>query len=435
MTEKEFRAIYDTSGWVRDMDITDGPCPTITASSHCQFKIAQKDGPFMKRRKKVAKPLYQVPTMKEIVDIPFNGIKVASTFSGAGGSCTGYRMAGCRVVWANEFVPAAQASYKANASHHCILDGRDIREVQAIDVLRATKLERGELDIFDGSPPCQAFSMAGKREKGWGDSKKYEGGAKQKNEQLFFEYIRLVEGIKPRSFIAENVSGLVQGTAKGFFLEILKRLKDCGYQVECKVLDAAWLGVPQHRRRAIFVGVRNDLKTAPVFPKPLAYQYSVRDALPWLAKVSMRNFNNESVDITNDPCSAILTTARGSGFHREHSEIVDAENVTKVRIPEGFTKNENWVSAESRPYHTVGTSPNSGNGHNNNGGKAEFQTASGDIKRRKFRIEELKRICAFPDDFILEGRYAQQWERLGNSVPPLMMRAVVRELCSKVLLK
>ena len=71
------------------------------------------------------KPAYRVPLMAEIAALPWNGFKVASTFSGAGGSCLGYRMAGFKVVWANEFVPMAQESYKANATPDCVLDGRD----------------------------------------------------------------------------------------------------------------------------------------------------------------------------------------------------------------------------------------------------------------------------------------------------------------------
>jgi DNA (cytosine-5)-methyltransferase 1 len=84
--------------------------------------------------------------------------------------------------------------------------------------------------------------------------------------------------------VAENVSGLVKGVAKGYFLEILAKLKACGYRVGCKVLDAQWLGVPQARQRTIFVGVREDLGKEPVFPKPLAYRYSLREALPWIVR-------------------------------------------------------------------------------------------------------------------------------------------------------
>src|SRR3954468_11347825 len=127
----------------------------------------------------IAKPPFRIPPMPEIDAIPWNGLTVASTFSGTGGSCLGYRMAGYRVAWANEFVPEAQRSYKANARPGSIMDGRDIRTVKASEILAAIGMARGDLDLFDGSPPCQAFSTAGQRDKKWGTDKTYEHGAKQ----------------------------------------------------------------------------------------------------------------------------------------------------------------------------------------------------------------------------------------------------------------
>lgn len=321
------------------------------------------------------KPPYRVPTMQEIREIPWNGLKVASTFSGCGGSCTGYRMAGYKVVWANEFVPAAQASYKANAAEDCYLDCRDIRDVKPEEILSRIGIRQGELDLFDGSPPCQAFSTAGKRDKGWGKNKTYEHGAKQQNEKLFDEYIRLLRGLMPKTFVAENVSGLIKGTAKGYFLEILRELKESGYRVACKVLDAQWLGVPQQRQRTIFVGVREDLKKEPVYPKPLSYQYSLKEALPWVKSSVFDPRGKFNVQQNN-----------GASPHC----CITLANKTHIKIT----------------------------------------TETG---RRKFTVSELKRICAFPDDFILCGSYSQQWERLGNSVPPVMMRAVAEVIRDKIL--
>ncbi|CAG0978075.1 partial Modification methylase HaeIII, partial [Gammaproteobacteria bacterium] len=228
------------------------------------------------------KPPYRVPSMAEIAAVPDNGLRVVSTFSGCGGSCLGYRMAGYRVLWASEFIPAAAEVYRAN--HPTTpLDTRDIRKVQPAEILAATGLKVGEVDVVEGSPPCASFSTAGKREKHWGKAKPYSDTV-QRVDDLFFEYIRLLDGLKPKVFVAENVSGLVKGVAKGYFLEILARLKACGYRVGVKVLDAQWLGVPQARARTIFIGVREDLGKDPVFPKPLPYRYSLREALPWVVR-------------------------------------------------------------------------------------------------------------------------------------------------------
>ena len=366
--------------------------------------------------RKIEKPPYRVPLMSEIAAIPWNGFKLASTFSGCGGSCLGYRMAGFKVVWANEFVPSAQASYKANCASDSILDCRDIKLVQPSEILAATNLAVGELDILDGSPPCQAFSTAGKRDKGWGENKQYEHGATQKNETLFDEYIRLLRGLQPKVFVAENVKGLVMGTAKGYFLEILAAMKSSGYRVDCRILDAQWLGVPQQRQRAIFVGVRNDLDAMPVHPLPLPYRYSVRDALPWIVDVRQSVFNHKDQRSAKGKPSPTISTA-GLGAARNGRHWI--EMIT------GNNKFGSVCGLPNVPNPTVMAS-----GANKQGGHLR----DGE-KRRSFTIAELRRICAFPDDFVLLGSYAQQWERLGNSVPPLMMKAVAETIRGQVLSK
>lgn len=354
--------------------------------------------------------------MDEIAAIPWNGFRVASTFSGCGGSCLGYRMAGFKVVWANEFVPSAQASYKANCASDSILDCRDIKLVQPSEILAATNLAVGELDILDGSPPCQAFSTAGKRDKGWGQDKQYEHGARQKNETLFDEYVRLLRGLKPKVFVAENVKGLVMGTAKGYFLEILAALKASGYRVDCRILDAQWLGVPQQRQRAIFVGVRNDLDAKPVHPLPFSYRYSVQDVMPWIVDVRQHLFQGkEQRNCIGKPCPTVSTVGIGAARSGQHW----------IEIIIGNNKFESVWGLPNVPNPTVMAS-----GANKQGGYLR----EGE-KKRSFTIAELRRICAFPDDFVLLGSYAQQWERLGNSVPPLMMRAVAETIRDQVLLK
>ena len=366
------------------------------------------------------KPPYRVPSMKEINAIPWNGFNAISTFSGCGGSSTGYRMAGFRVLWASEFIDAARDSYNANKAAYTILDGRDIRQVQPEDILEAIKMRLGELDLLDGSPPCASFSTAGKRETGWGQVKKYSDKS-QRTDDLFHEFIRLLRGIKPKTFVAENVSGLVKGTAKGYFLEILAAMKASGYRVTCKVLDAQWLGVPQQRQRTIFVGVREDLGLDPVHPKPLAYRYSVCDALPWITTIgSSRGFGEAYQILSDRPYHTVGTgPQQGDGLAR----FVDAEtDISRFaigkewdRLKEGeqSAKYFNLVrSSSSRPSPTI-TVP---------AGGISGASVTHPTERRKFTIAELKRICAFPDDFILTGSYAQMWERLGRAVPPVMMK-------------
>jgi DNA (cytosine-5)-methyltransferase 1 len=348
------------------------------------------------------KPPYRVPSMDEIRAIPCNGLKVASTFAGGGGSSTGYRMAGCEVVYANELTAEARDTYAANMAPGTVLDGRDIRAVQPEDILTATGLAVGELDIFDGSPPCVSFSTAGKREKGWGRVTTSHD-ATQRQDDLFHEFARLLKGLQPRAFVAENVSGLIKGTAKGYFLEILRALRACGYRVEAKLLDAQWLGVPQSRQRLIFVGTRLDLDARPAFPMPLAYRYSVRDALPWVinASTAAHGFTKATDLSPAAPAPAPAVPASGGASytgHRVESRVIhDISGIMSVG------------DVTDRPAPSLMA------------GRAASLHMQVGTERRKFTIAELKRICAFPDDYVLTGSYADQWARCGNAVPPVMM--------------
>jgi DNA (cytosine-5)-methyltransferase 1 len=325
---------------------------------------------------------YRVPSMAEVRATPWNGFTCASTFSGGGGSSLGYRMAGFRVLYANEFIPAARDTYAANKADYTVLDTRDIREVKAADILETIGLGQGELDLFDGSPPCASFSTSGTREGGWGKIKDYSG-TRQRTDDLFFEFDRLKRGIMPRTFVAENVSGLVKGTAKGYFLDIMRALRQGGeYRVAARLLDAQWLGVPQARQRLIFVGVRADLGFEPVHPVPHKQWIRLDHILPHIRRVKVGGYANK------------------------------------------------WERAD-RPNPTLMASDatSSPTAYLSSGGFVELA----DGTRRKLTIDEVRLICSFPADFVLTGSFAEQWERMGRAVPPLMMRSVAETIRDQVL--
>lgn len=382
------------------------------------------------------RPPYRVPSMAEIAALPWNGLTVATTFAGAGGSSLGYRLAGFKVVWASEFVEAARAVYEANKASGTIVDGRDVREVDPAALLKTLGLRAGELDVLDGSPPCSDFSTAGKRSKGWGKVKKYSE-TEQRVDDLFFEFVRVLRGLRPKTFVAENVSGLVKGVAKGYFVEILQAMKASGYRVEARLLDAQWLGVPQQRQRIIFVGVREDLKLDPVHPTPLPYRHSVRDAIGAVGRIvggNYANFSQRGAVISKDaPAPAITAGVHGGGPHQFYvepeadiSEQAIGREYDRLNPGEASDRYFNLVrSDQSRPAPTITAS-----GGMNSG----IACAVHPSEKRKFSIAELKRLCSFPDDFALSGTYAQQWERLGRAVPPMMMKAIAEAIRDRVLL-
>ena len=452
----------------RYIDVTNKPMPTIQQSRTVKIRITPPHN-IMKKQKD--KPPYKVPSMAEIEAIPWNGFNVVSTFSGAGGSCLGYRMAGFRVLWANEFVEAAQEVYKLNHPNS-FLDARDIRRIQPNDILEKIGLGIGDIDIFDGSPPCASFSTAGKREAGWGKVKKYSDKT-QRVDDLFFEYTRLLEGLQPKVFVAENVSGLVKGTAKGFFKIILRALKDCGYNVKAKVLDARWLGVPQARQRLIFVGVRNDLSLSPAYPSPLPYLYTVRDALPWIDEIRKGGaFGEYRFENAENVVCDTVGTSPSSGNNKDNTafavktkaihdtkgqfsmgEITDKPSPTvtasgaghwiieKEASMEGYAVGPEWEKlkpgeSSDRYFNLVKPDPDKpAPTVTQAGGFPNTASVTHPTEKRKFSIAELKRICAFPDDFQLTGSYAKQWERLGRAVPPVMMCHIAATVRDEILSK
>lgn len=186
-----------------------------------------------------------------------HGLKVFGTFICGGGSTMGYKLAGFEHLGGVEIDPQVADVYKANHNPK-YLYVEDIRDF-------ADRLEYPadlyNLDILDGSPPCSSFSMAGNREKDWGKEKVFrEGQAKQRLDDLFFDYIKLAKKLQPKVVIAENVKGMLQGNAKAYVKRVKYEFEKAGYKVQLFLLNAASMGVPQKRERVFFICQRNDLK-------------------------------------------------------------------------------------------------------------------------------------------------------------------------------
>jgi DNA (cytosine-5)-methyltransferase 1 len=321
------------------------------------------------------------------------------------------------VLAAVEFVPAAADSYAANKADYTVLLRRDVRGLSADELLDACGLAVGELDVLDGSPPCEPFSTAGQRDKTWNQVRDYSG-QRQRTDDLFFEYARLVDGVRPRVFVAENVTGLVKGRAKGYFKQIMARLRGLGYRVQARTLDASWLGVPQARQRVIIIGVRDDLGVEPAFPEPQAHRFTVRDAIADLldtpdvsAAIIDRGAHSVARRTTID-APAHTVCALGMGVAR-HSDTY----IEQVTTSHGFEPKFKSLDSPATTILASSTAVTSG-----------VLRANG--RRRHLTIPEVQRICAFPDDYVLTGSFQERWERLGDAVPPPMAAAWARALAA-----
>lgn len=355
---------------------------------------------------------------------------VVSTFAGGGGSSTGYRLAGGDILAINEFVEEARNTYKDNYPTTPIVPN-DIKELSGQDFLDLIGLKKGELDILDGSPPCSAFSVAGKlshssdgkHSDGWGQTKKYSDGKIVENiEDLFFEFLRVANDIRPKVIIAENVKGLTIGEAKEYYNRILNEFENIGYEVVSEVMDSRYYGVSQTRQRVIFIAVRQDVADAVglniltmnhLFPEPARTAIPLKDALVGL------EYDDEEVKYLTEKFERTAYWKQtGSKMETFPKKVLTGMDYH----PKGHHFNLKRVSLEV-PAPTLTAM---GNGSTTAGA---FHWS----EPRKLTLGELKRIMSLPDDFKLTGKWNQKAERIGRMVPPLMMKAVAESVYENVL--
>ena len=218
--------------------------------------------------------------------IDYHGKKVFSCFACGGGSSMGYKLAGYEVIGCNEIDPKMMAAYIANHNPKYSY----LEPIQTFKLRNDLPSELYELDILDGSPPCSSFSMAGNRQKDWGKEKKFrEGQVKQELDTLFFDFIDLAKKLQPKVVVAENVKGLLMGSAKSYVRRIYKELDEAGYYVQHWLLDASKMGVPQRRERVFFIALRKDLA------KPFMQVKDMFDTKPYLEL----EFNEQAIPFTD----------------------------------------------------------------------------------------------------------------------------------------
>jgi DNA (cytosine-5)-methyltransferase 1 len=317
-------------------------------------------------------------------------VTVISLFAGCGGSSLGYKLAGFKELLAVEFDKNAIEVFKLNFPGVPIYEG-DISNLSGEDCMKLANIKSGELDILDGSPPCQGFSISG--------SRKFS----DKRNVLFKEYVRLLKELKPKVFVMENVPGLVKGAMKQIFFEMLNDLRNAGYKVKAEILNAKFYNVPQSRERVIFIGIRNDLNIEPIFPKPQTKTITVREAFKNLENKTFPKIVKDNFAIKLFP----LIRPGTSGINGVKNKYFNYSRLD-------WNKPSRTIMKECPGGTSLICHPD---------------------ENRGLTIEEAKRLQSFPDDFEFIGTYKKQWNRIGNSVPPNLMRAIALHIKDNILLK
>lgn len=356
-------------------------------------------------------------------------IKVVSLFSGGGGLDLGFLWENYELIWAIDIERNAVNTYRENIGDHIICE--DINKINLRDIPKA--------DVVIGGPPCQSFSLIGKR------------NSTDERGQLVWRYIEIIDHIKPKAFVFENVTGLLSAKTpdgKKVIDELLIAFRDIGYSLNWKVMNAADYGVPQRRKRVIIVGIYGD--TCFEFPREthsekdqnLLPYVSVKDALDDLPEVTndptrvlnyaKEPFNNyqkrmrhNAINITehlmptmSDLDKYIIKHVKPGGNYMDIPNEVASQRIKRLQREGGRTTCYGRL-LPSAPSYTINTYFN----RPNVGCNIHY------LENRLISIREALRLQSFPDNYKLVSSSKQGKHLIvGNAVPPLLSEAIAKKL-------
>ena len=328
-----------------------------------------------------------------------------SFFAGCGGLCYGITAAGFNIIASNELEDSYKTIYKQNFPNANFLSN-DIKDVSDEEIDRILE-EYPEIDLFAGGPPCQGFSLTGKRD------------VSDKRNTLFSYYLKIASKVKPKVIMMENVKLLTSmKTPEGKLVkdEIIKTFTEIGYRSQFFIVNAADYGVAQNRQRVIFIGVRNDLGLDPEIADRICGEVG-------------ENSTNQPYFSFGDAVSDLefLEAGEKSKSDKYHKAISHPEHVIRwlYDVPEGRSAHDNEDPSLRPPsgYNTtykrqVWDEPG-----------ATVQTTFGmisgcnnvhPIATRSLTVREAMRLQSFPDSFKFEGKEGVVRTTIGNAVPPLL---------------
>ncbi|NMA30689.1 MAG: DNA cytosine methyltransferase [Candidatus Methanofastidiosa archaeon] len=354
-------------------------------------------------------------------------------FAGAGGFSEGVNKAGINIVAAIEFDSQIANTYKYNHPNtQVILD--DIKNISAKTIHNIFQSKKLSCDIIFGGPPCQGFSMAGKR------IRSNTTFLEDVRNYLFKEYIRMVKSLKPLVFVIENVPGILNYNNGSIKEEIYNTFEDIGYKVDSRILCATDYGVPQSRNRAIFIGNRLDVDPSKFFPTPTHDEDSyitVYDAISDLPEVSAgegleKTFYSKNIQLTN--YQKQLISSKGYVFNHESSKhkpqtlkilSMIKQGQTMKHLPKEYQTKSVHSGAYGRmeynkPAYTLTTRLNTPSV-----GRITHPTQDRTITPR-----EAARIQSFPDDYRFLGDITSIGMQIGNAVPPILAQRIAEQILS-----
>lgn len=348
---------------------------------------------------------------------------VISIFSGGGGIDCGFAKAGFDICYSTDFWQPACDTLAENKTSK-LVECKDIREVDYDNVLRQLGMTKDDVDVLAGGPPCPAYSKSRFYRK---DKKR---ALEDENSFTLYEYFRALDELRPKVFFFENVFGFVYKPHQAAFDLLKEKADEFGYDITYKVVNTANYGVPQTRERFICVGVRRDLGVQFVFPEETHFNPE-KNSLSDEQKENMKPWVtcSEAIgDLDYDLPEDELMQAGSK--HKDLLKLVPpGDNYLYFTAERGYPepifkwRSRYWSFllklSPDRPSWTIQAS------FSNNMGPFHW-------KNRFLRINEIKRIQTFPDDYELCGDFRDQWRQVGNAVPVKMAEVVAASIREQV---
>lgn len=330
-------------------------------------------------------------------------------FAGCGGLSKGFMDAGFDIIVGVDNDAAALHTFELNHQGAATLNA-DLSKQETFDEIKRLAGNKS-IDVIIAGPPCQGFSLTGPR------------NFDDKRNKLYLAVFEMVKMYNPQAFIIENVPGMATLYNGEIKKEIIKRFELLGYNIKSDILCAADFGVPQIRKRLIFMGVRKDVGT-PVFPKPVVAPdkyVTCREAISDLPALTDTLGEEESPYLSKPTTDYQKQMRKKCKVLHNHTATAHTQMVkdTIALVPEGGNyKDLPKGVGESRKFHEAWTR------YNGNAPSRTIDTGHRNHFHYEYNrvptVRENARLQSFPDDFVFYGTRTQQYRQVGNAVPPLL---------------
>lgn len=319
----------------------------------------------------------------------YTGIEL---FAGAGGLALGLEEAGIEGKLFVEFDQRACETLRENRPDWNVVED-DVANVDFSEY-------KGKIDVVSGGAPCQAFSYAGKR-LGFGDTRG----------TLFAEFARCVREVQPKMFLFENVKGLLSHDKGRTFKTIKHEFESLGYEIDYKVLNAAYFGVGQKRQRLIVIGIRSDLKDK------IDFEYPKEDGEMTILRDVLKDVPDSPYQPYSEKKRKVMELVPAGGCWVDLPEEVAKDYMGKSYYSGGGRRGMARRISWDEPSLTLTTSP------------SQKQTERCHPEEtRPFTVREYARIQSFPDEWKFCGGLSDQYKQIGNAVPVELARRIGLEI-------